>query len=108
MTLCLLDTMPGAERIYPAKIFELMMIGRPCLTLAPTGVLAELARRHALGPVLLPRDEASIAQLLGCALREWRAGRFPARAQSVDIDQYDRSATAGRFARLFAELRTPR
>ena len=29
MTLSLLDIMPGAERIYPAKTFELMTIGRP-------------------------------------------------------------------------------
>src|SRR5262249_40574370 len=49
MVLCLLDDVPGAERIYPAKIFELMLIERPVLTLAPPGALAELVRTHRLG-----------------------------------------------------------
>ncbi|HEV3190830.1 MAG TPA: glycosyltransferase, partial [Polyangiaceae bacterium] len=31
--LCLLDDLPGASRIYPAKIFEIMYLGRPCLAL---------------------------------------------------------------------------
>ncbi|HEY2515724.1 MAG TPA: glycosyltransferase, partial [Polyangiaceae bacterium] len=42
LVLCLLDDVHGADRIYPAKIFELMHLGRPCLTLAPQGALTEL------------------------------------------------------------------
>src|SRR5262249_13185339 len=34
IALCILDDVPGVERIYPAKIFELMYLGRPTLTLA--------------------------------------------------------------------------
>ena len=37
MVLCILDDVPGVERIYPAKIFELMFLGRPTLTLSPPG-----------------------------------------------------------------------
>ena len=104
MTLCLLDTMPGAERIYPAKVFELMMVDRPCLTLAPEGVLTALARRHQLGPVLAPRDEAGIAELLGRVLRDWRTGRFSCRSTAVDVARYHRRATASQFAQLFRTL----
>ena len=39
-----IDDTPGAQPIYPAKIFELMALNRPCLTLAPEGALAELVR----------------------------------------------------------------
>ncbi len=74
MVLCLLDDVPGAEQIYPAKIFELMYLRRPCLTLAPPGALADLCRRHRLGTVIAPRDEEAIAAHLAAALRRFRAG----------------------------------
>lgn len=104
MALCLLDEMPGAERVYPAKVFELMYLGRPCLVLAPEGELASLARRHALGPVIAPRDEEAIAAELENALREFREGRYRARrAPAGDIARFDRLAQAGRFAGVFDE-----
>lgn len=103
MTLCLLDIMPGAERIYPAKIFELMYLGRPCLTLAPEGALTTLARAHALGPVLAPRDEPAIADELARLLRAFRDGSFSTRAAAVGIERYHRRAIAGEFAEVFRE-----
>jgi glycosyltransferase involved in cell wall biosynthesis len=104
MTLCLLDIMPGAERIYPAKIFELMYLGRPCLTLAPPGALADLSRKHQLGPVLAPRDEPAIVDELVRALRAFRAGTFPRRAGAVGIERYHRRAIAAEFADLFRSV----
>lgn len=101
MVLCLLDEMPGAERIYPAKIFELLYLGRPCLTLAPEGALTRLVRDHRLGPVVAPRDEAAIAAELERALRMFRGGRFPLRADVVGIERFDRRRQAGEFAALF-------
>lgn len=101
MTMCLLDTMPGAERIYPAKVFELMRLGRPCLTIAPEGALTALARKHELGPVVSPRDENAIADMLASALRQWQAGAFPARAAAIGIERYHRCAIAGQFADVF-------
>lgn len=105
MTLSLLDIMPGAERIYPAKTFELMTIGRPCLTIAPEGALTTLARQHHLGPVVEARDAESIANTLATALRQWRDGLFDLRSHPVDIDQFHRRAVAGRFANLFRTVR---
>lgn len=95
MTLCLLDDVPGAERIYPAKIFELMHLRRPVLTIAPEGALTRLARRHALGDVLMPRDEEGIAAVLAARLRSTSL-----RSSPVDVEQYDRRALAGRFAEV--------
>ncbi|HWM86472.1 MAG TPA: hypothetical protein VNO33_11555, partial [Kofleriaceae bacterium] len=103
MVLCLLDEVPGAERIYPAKIFELMYLRRPCLTLAPPGALAELVRRHQLGEVIAPRDEEAIASHLAAALRRFRAGDLPSAAHPVDIERYHRRAQAGQFAAVFEQ-----
>ena len=96
--LCLLDEVPGTERIYPAKIFEIMRLGRPCLTLAPPGALADLVRQHHIGDVLPPRDEPAIAQLLERELRAFAAGTPPPPPNAVGIDRYDRKALAGEFA----------
>ena len=101
LLLCLLDDTPGAERIYPAKIFELMALGRPCLTLTPEGALAELVRTTRLGDLLPPRDEPRIAEYLARLLADFRAGRLPAQAPPVGIERYDRKALAGEFAEVF-------
>jgi glycosyltransferase involved in cell wall biosynthesis len=102
MTLCVLDDLPGNERIYPGKVFELMYLGRPCLTLAPPGALADLAARHRLGPVLPPRDADAICDHLIGALRAFVRGDYAVRADAVDIARYHRRAQAGELARIFA------
>jgi hypothetical protein len=101
IALCLLDEVAGVERIYPAKIFELMYLGRPCLTLAPEGALTQLVRRHAMGPVFGPRDEAGIATFLETQLREFRAGTLSIHSDAVDVDAYHRRAQAGEFSEVF-------
>lgn len=101
LVLCLQDDLPGNERIYQAKIFELMYLGRPVLTMAPEGALKALVERHRLGPVLPPRDAEAVATYLAGALRAWKAGRFPARSEAVDVDRYHRRALAGDFAEVF-------
>src|SRR5262249_23643424 len=72
--LCMLEDVPGAERIYPAKIFEVLFLGRPCLTIAPEGALARLVRRYGLGDVVHPRDTEAIAATLARMLAEFRGG----------------------------------
>ena len=103
MALCLLDEVEGVDRIYPAKIFELMYLGRPCLTLAPRGALTELVERHRLGTILPPRDEVAIAEFLARQLKLFRDGDFSIRADAVDIDRYHRRALAGEFAEVFRQ-----
>jgi len=92
------------ERIYPAKIFELMVLGRPCLTLAPEGALTRLVARHRLGETIPPRDEEAIAGFLERTLRQLvgldgaGAGRLVPDAAPVGVERYSRVALAGEFA----------
>ncbi len=108
--LCLLDDVDGCERIYPAKIFELMMLERPVLTLAPRGVLRQLAERHHLGCAFEPRDAEGISAWLARELRHFAEDPRSARAMLADrargrsgIEQYHRRALAGRFAELMRD-----
>ena len=102
-TMCILDDLPGAENIYPGKIFELMQLGRPCLVLCPQGALSRLVEETRLGRCLRPRDVAGITELLLELLREFQAGQPPGgldRMEPRGIERFDRRVTAGQFADL--------
>ena len=103
LVLVILDDTTGVERIYPAKIFEAMFIGRPSLTLAPDGALTRLVEKHKIGDRLPPRDEDAIASLLAEKLRAFRDGRPIPTPRPIGIAQYDRRAIAGRFADVMRE-----
>ncbi|HEY4158054.1 MAG TPA: glycosyltransferase [Polyangiaceae bacterium] len=110
--LCILDEVSGVERIYPAKIFEIMQLGRPCLALTPEGALADLVRRHRVGDVIGPRDPQAIAAALARMLSAFRDGADAPTCAPVDIERFDRRVQAGQFAALFrttlAEIRSQR
>jgi glycosyltransferase involved in cell wall biosynthesis len=99
--LCLLDEVPGVERIYPAKIFEVMRLRRPCLALTPEGALAALVRRHRLGEVIPPRDAPAIAAALSRWVCRFRDGTLPAATDPLDIERFDRRLQARQFADVF-------
>jgi len=98
IALCLLDDVQGAERIYPAKIFEIMRLGRRCLALTPEGALARLVREHHVGEVVPPRDPAAIAAALDGLVRDFRSGRLKEWRGPVDVERFDRRRQAGVFA----------
>lgn len=103
LTVCLLDDVPGAARIHPAKVFELMHLGRPVLTLAPPdSALARLVERHELGPLIAPRDEEGVARVLRDCLAGFRNGdiRPLAWRNATGVERYDRRALAGEFAEI--------
>ena len=99
--LCILDDVSGVERIYPAKIFEIMQLGRPCLALTPEGALAALVRRHHVGEVVAPRDPEAIASALSRMLRRFRDGTGALSSTAIDIERFDRRVQAGKFADVF-------
>ena len=106
LTLCLVTDVAGSERIYPAKIFELMAVGRPVLTISPVGVLSELVVNHRLGPWFAPDDIEGIAGDLVQRLEQFVSARAHGRViedsqQAVGIERYDRRATSALFAAAF-------
>ena len=98
--LCILDEVAGVERIYPAKIFEIMRLGRPCLALTPEGALATLVRKHRLGEVVPPRDPEAVAQTVARMLRAF-CDAAPSEHAPIDIERFDRRLQAAEFARVF-------
>jgi glycosyltransferase involved in cell wall biosynthesis len=106
--LCLLDDVPGAERIYPAKIFEILYLGRPCLTLTPEGALATLVQRFGRGEVVSPRDVDAILRTLVRWLTLFRDGLWNEFAATpgghpVEIRRFHRRRLAGEFAGILSE-----
>jgi glycosyltransferase involved in cell wall biosynthesis len=99
-TLCVQSDTPGVERIYPGKIFELMYLGRPVLTLSPNGALTDLVRDLGLGPILGPGDVDGICRFLVEQLRHFET-EGEVRAPEIDpevIAPFHRRALAGRWA----------
>ena len=78
-----------------------MYLGRPCLTLAPEGALADLVRRTKMGLVIAPRDVNAIAAWLIARLRESERGELSVTAAAEGIAPYHRRAQAGMFAEVF-------
>jgi hypothetical protein len=109
LALCILDEAPFVERIYPAKIFELMHLtarfGLRTLTLSPPGVLADLVAAHNLGPLIGPREEEKIAAFLATELRAFVAGDRKSPPRPTGIGRYDRKALAGEFAAVMRRAR---
>jgi len=109
LALCILDEAPFVERIYPAKIFELMHLtarfGLRTLTLSPPGVLADLVAAHNLGPLIGPREEEKIAAFLAAELRAFVAGDRKSPPRPTGIGRYDRRALAGEFAAVMRRAR---
>ena len=103
MALMTLAREPGTDRIYPAKAFELMHLGRPVMAITPPGVLADLVERHRLGQVLDPDDVGAMACFLERTLQDFCEGRYVPRSAAIDTGRFHRRALAGEFAAVFRE-----
>jgi glycosyltransferase involved in cell wall biosynthesis len=101
LVLCIQGEFKGAERIYPAKIFELLHLGRPCLTLSPRGVLTELVENHRCGVALPPNDIPAIAAFLEEQLRLFRDGKYQINSPAIGIERFHRREIAGEFVKVF-------
>jgi glycosyltransferase involved in cell wall biosynthesis len=99
--LCILDDVEGASRIYPAKIFEIMYLGRPCLALTPDGALANLVRRCGAGEVVSPRDPVAVAAALERRVRAFRNDPQAPADGPIGIGRFDRREHARAFADAF-------
>jgi len=73
LNLIFLSEDKDAGRMYPAKVFELMAIGRNILTIAPKGVLSDLVVEEKLGEVFRPNDVENIADYIFEQFQQWEA-----------------------------------
>jgi glycosyltransferase involved in cell wall biosynthesis len=96
--LCILDDVEGVSRIYPAKIFEIMHLARPCLALAPEGALSNLVRHCRAGEVVAPNDAVAIAETLERWVRRFRSDPNACHDRPVDVERFDRREQAREFA----------
>ena len=103
MVLCTLDDVPGNERIYPGKIFELMLLKRPVLVVAPEGALSELCHKHQLGNAFLPDDTGKIADFLEAQIKAFKNGTYKSEQPVKNIEKFHRKAQAGEFKAVFEE-----
>jgi glycosyltransferase involved in cell wall biosynthesis len=85
--LMIVDDFPGNEEIVPGKVYEYMGAGRPIITLAPEGAVADVIRSTRSGRVAASTDVDGIAAILLHYYDAWHSGAPP-------LDQ-DRAAVAG-------------
>lgn len=104
LNLCVLDDVEGAERIYPAKIFELMALRRRTLVVTKPGALERLARQHRSGEIVSPPEPRAIARILERHVEAWQAGLYDPRVEPRHVERFDRKALAGELARILLRL----
>lgn len=103
LNLCVLNEFEGAERVYPAKIFELMALRRRILVITPNGALERLARQHQIQDVVYPEPHV-LAQLLERLVSDWQAGSYQHVVSPPRVERYERRAIAGELATILRRL----
>ena len=98
LALVILDEVPHAEAMYPAKIFELMYLRRPLLALVQQGALSRLIAEHNMGRVVHPRDSTTIAEAIAGYVRAFERGELARVADPMNVERFHRRAIAERFA----------
>jgi glycosyltransferase involved in cell wall biosynthesis len=96
--LCLLlSSLPGAERVVPAKLFEYMAARRPILGVLPDGECRELLQGHPAAVVCDAREPGSVARGLSREIARAASGREPEWG-GWDPSRYSRAHLAAEFA----------
>jgi glycosyltransferase involved in cell wall biosynthesis len=104
VALLILDAVPHAESMYPAKLFEIMHLRKPLLAMAPSGAASRLIEKHHLGVVVNPRDSAAIATAIERYVRVFERGDVIGPARPVDIERFHRRTIAGQFAQALRSV----
>lgn len=103
LNLCVLDEVEGADRIYPAKVFELMALRRRTLVVTGPGALERLARHHRIGDIASPPEPKLIARIIERHIEAWQAGLYDPKVEPVQVNRFERRVLAGELARILRE-----
>jgi glycosyltransferase involved in cell wall biosynthesis len=95
---------PGAGGARPGKLYQYLAARRPILALTPEGEAADLVRKTGVGLVVSPGDVVGAAHAIESLMRAKQESRPFTGADPATLEPYTRSAIAGRYAGLLAEL----
>lgn len=102
--LLVVDDFPGNEEIVPGKVYEYIGSGKPILTLAPPGAVADLVRETGSGKVTGSQDVEGIRAILVEFYRAWKSGALKTQTTSPEVSRFERREITGHLASLLHEL----
>jgi glycosyltransferase involved in cell wall biosynthesis len=98
--LMIVDDFAGNEEIVPGKVFEYIGAGKPIVTIAPEGAVAELIRETGSGAVARSDDIVGIKKIVLDFYRGWVEGEALPAGNPELIGRYERRAVTKRLAEL--------
>ena len=98
--LMVVDDFKGNDEIVPGKVFEYVGSGKPVITLAPEGAVAELINETRSGMVASSQDVAAIAKIFLHYYQQWQNGTIGREQDRSTIMRYERREITRELARL--------
>jgi glycosyltransferase involved in cell wall biosynthesis len=98
--LMVVDDFAGNEEIVPGKVYEYAGSGRPIITLAPPGAVAEFITGTRSGMVSASQDIDGIARIFAHYYRQWIDGNIGLDQDRAAVMRYERREIARELAAL--------
>ncbi len=102
--LMIVDDFQGNEEIVPGKVYEYMGAGKPIITLAPEGAVAEVIRDTRSGRVCRSGDIEEISRIVASYYAEWCNGTLGLEQDREAITRFERREVTRRLASLLEEV----
>ncbi|MAT40536.1 MAG: hypothetical protein CL946_13145 [Ectothiorhodospiraceae bacterium] len=102
--LMVVDDFKGNEEIVPGKVYEYIGSGRPILTLAPKGAVAEVIAETASGKTARSSDIDAIAAMFLEYYNQWKSGSLGLDQKKELVSRYERKEIAGKLAGLLTDV----
>ena len=102
--LLIVDDFRGNEEIVPGKVFEYIGAGKPIITLAPEGAVADVIRETRSGSAVRSDDVPAIAAAFQLYYEGWKDGTIGLEQDKDEVSKYERKAVAKRLAELLDEV----
>jgi len=92
-------------RVFPAKVFEYLRLGKPILGVVPQrSRIAKFLRDVKAQAVVETEDLEGIKQALLAYFAEFKSGQMRSGVMDVSVKSFERKALTGRLASLFDEV----
>lgn len=94
----------GSDMVFPAKIFEYLVSGKPILGVVPPGISADLVQEAQAGVIVNPEDVRAIADQIAALYEAWQQGELKITGNQDVVARYDRRLLTGQLARVLDEV----